>query len=100
MLTLARHCMESKKFCGYPQYVKDDIVSEGVVKIMNNLKNFKPDRGSIFSYWTRCVFTAAITYLAKYYKDINTWREMMIEALNAANANMQCGSPSRRELIR
>lgn len=80
--------------------MKDEIVSDGVVKIMNNLKNFKPERGSIFSYWTRCVFTAAITYLAKYYKDINTWRGMMIEALNAANANMPSVSPSNRELIR
>lgn len=54
--------------------MKDDMVSDGVMKIITNLKNFKPEKGSLFSYMTRCVFTASIDYLAKHYKEMNRKR--------------------------
>lgn len=57
------------------------------MKILKNLKNMKPEyRGSFFSYWSNCVFTAAITYLGNYYKDINMRRELLLDAMK----NIQC----------
>ena len=36
-------------------------------------------RGSFFAYWTRCVFTAAITYLRKHYTEQNRRRGYILE---------------------
>ena len=88
MLTLANHIMQSRSFNGYNADVKDEIVSESVLKIMKNLKNFNPSKGTIFNYWTRCVFTAATVYLAKYYRDKNKRRQLLIDALNNAQISL------------
>lgn len=76
------------------------MVSDGVVKIMKNLKNFNPEKGSIFSYWTRCVFTAATTYLANYYKDINRKRQLLVDALKKAHIDLPPTSPNTQDLIK
>ena len=57
------------------------MISDGVMKIMSNLKNFKPEKGSLFSYMTRCVFTSSIDYLAKHYQYINKKRQLFLDAL-------------------
>lgn len=68
--------------------MKDDMVSDGVMKIITNLKNFKPEKGTLFSYMTRCVFTSSIDYLAKHYKDMNRKRQLLLDALEKAETNM------------
>lgn len=99
MLTLANHVMTGRSFAGYPEDMKQDMVQDGVVKIMKNLKNFKPDKGSIFSYWTRCVYTAAYVYLSAHYKRVNEGRQMLLDALETAMTNMP-PSPMRTETIK
>lgn len=81
MITLARHVMEGPKFNGYSDAVKDDIISDSYVKIQRNLCNFNPEKGNIFNYWTTCVYTAAITYLRKYYERRNKDRRLLLDAL-------------------
>ena len=44
-------------------------------------------RGSFFSYWTRCVFTAAITYLKKHYQEQNRRRDY----IRGEVEKMMCG---------
>lgn len=82
MLTLADHVMKSHSFCGYPYQMKQDMIQEGVIKIMKNLKNMKEEyHGSFFSYWTRCVWTSSIVYLREHYKEVNMRRQMILDKL-------------------
>ena len=82
MLLLARNIMSNKRFVGYPQHMKDEMISDGVMKIIKNLKNMKVEyKESFFAYWTRCVFTAAFVYLSNYYKEKNRKKEMIKDAL-------------------
>ena len=99
MLLLARHVMESRQFNRYRQHMKDDMVSDGVAKIITNLKNFNPEKGSIFSYWTRCVFTSSIDYLAKHYREMNKKRQLLLDALEKAETNMPF-SQAKADLVR
>ena len=82
MLTLANRVMTSHHFNGYPQYMKDEMVQEGVIKIIKNLHNMKEEyKSSFFSYWTRCVCTSSIVYLKKHYKDVNKRKQLMLDCL-------------------
>ena len=99
MLMLAQHVMESRQFNRYRQHMKEDMVSDGVSKIIVNLKNFKPEKGTLFSYMTRCVFTACIDYLAKHYKDMNRRRQLLLDALEKAETNMP-SSQVKEDFIR
>lgn len=81
IMTIAEHLLTSSQFHGYPKYAKDEMLQEGALKCLKNLKNFKPEKGSIFSYLTLCCHTAFITYLGKYYHELNQKRELLLEAL-------------------
>lgn len=90
MLMLAKNVVKMKYFNRYPQWMKDDIVQDGVVKIMANLKNMKAEKKSgFFSYWTHCVFTAGIVYLAKHYKYVNRKRQMILERIEQMQMDNQ-----------
>jgi len=85
MLMLAQRIMTSRHFYNYPQYMKDEMIQDGCLKIIANLKNMKEEkRKSFFAYWTRCVWTAAIVYLGKHYKYMNNKRKLMLEAIAEA----------------
>ena len=79
--------------------MKEDMVSDGVSKIIVNLKNFKPEKGTLFSYMTRCVFTACIDYLSRHYRDINNRRKLFLDALEKAETNMP-SSQAKEDFIR
>ena len=100
MLTLARHVMEHRKFVRYSQEMKDEMVQDGVLKILKNIHNMKSEfRKSFFNYWTRCVFTAAVVYLAKHYKRVNLKRQLYLDALVQAHNNIAQNDPKTIELI-
>lgn len=81
-------------FNRYPQHMKDDMVQDGIVKIVKNLKNLKAEKKTgFFSYWTHCVFTAGIVYLAKYYKYINNKRQMILEAIESIESEGEIEVP-------
>lgn len=49
---------------------------------MKNLHNMKETmKDCFFNYWTRCVYTACYVYLGKYYKMLNSEREIMLQSL-------------------
>lgn len=101
MLTLSRHIMQNRRFVRYPEQMKDDMVQEGVLKIVKNLKNMKAGyKDSFFAYWSMCVFTSAYSYLKKHYKNINQRREMLAEALNDVYSEMPANSPRTRYIIK
>jgi len=61
----------------------------------------KPEfRKSFFNYWTRCVFTAAVVYLAKHYKRVNLKRQLFLDALVQAHNSLAQNDPKTQELIK
>ena len=87
MYVISSHLLEHQRFVRYPHYEKQDMMQEGVLKCMKNLKNYDPTKGKIFSYFTRCCWTAFIVYLAKYYDDLNEKRELLMEAIDSIDPN-------------
>lgn len=80
-MTIAEHLLTHPQFHGYPKYAKDEMLQEGALKCLKNIKNFNPEKGSIFSYFTLCCHTAFITYLSKYYNILNQKRQMLLDEL-------------------
>ena len=78
---IASHLLTSKNFVRYPYHEKQDMMQEAVLKCLANLKNFKPEKGIIFSYFTRCCWTAFVVHLGRYYKGINRRREEILAVL-------------------
>ena len=80
ILSIPQHLLHSKCFSGYDYHLKEDMMMNAYVKIVKNLKNFKPEIGaSAFKYFSRCCYFAFCETIMKYYKHKN-----MIEELTAA----------------
>lgn len=72
-----------------------------MLKILKNIHNMKEEyRKSFFAYWTRCVFTAAVVYLAKHYKSVNLKRKLYLDALVQAHNNLAQKDPNTIALIK
>lgn len=80
ILSIPQHMLRSKCFCGYDCHLKEDMMMNAYVKIVKNLKNFKPEIGSsAFKYFSRCCYFAFCETIMSYYKHKN-----MIEQLTEA----------------
>lgn len=86
ILSIPNHMIHSKCFGGYDYHLKEDMVMNAYLKIVKNLKNFKPEIGaSAFRYFSRCCYFAFCETIMSFYKHKN-----MIEALTeAAKRNMK-----------
>ena len=95
ILSIPQHMIHSKCFCGYDHHLKEDMVMNAYLKIVKNLKNFKPEIGaSAFKYFSRCCYFAFCETIMQYYKHKN-----MIEQLTeAAKRNMKSLGLSPRNL--
>ena len=72
--------LQSKCFNGYAHDLKEDMMMNAYLKIVKNLKNFKPEFGaSAFKYFSRCCYFAFCETIMKFYKHKN-----FIEELEAA----------------
>lgn len=66
-----------KRFLSGPRFVRydfamlEDMQSASLIKCIKNVKNFKPGRGSPFSYFTLCASCACKDLLKKHYEQIN-----------------------------
>lgn len=89
ILDIATHLTSHKQFVGYPQHMKDDMVSDGVMKCIKNLKNIKGEFNGrqIFNYLTRACFTANYDYLSNHYKELNFKKKLTVEALESAKGD-------------
>ena len=80
ILSIPQHMLRSKCFSGYAYDLKEDMVMSAYLKIVKNLKNFKPEIGaSAFKYFSRCAYFAFCEVIMRYYKHKN-----FIEELTAA----------------
>ncbi len=84
MMEISNRILASRYFGGYPQQMLEDMAQEACIKMVSNLKNFKPERGSLFSYFSRIVFCACATHLKKFYKRRNAEREVILLASEQA----------------
>ena len=86
IMSIPTHLLQSKCFRGYDHHLKEDMVMNAYLKIVKNLKNFKPEIGaSAFKYFSRCAYFAFCETIMSYYKHRN-----MIEKLTeAAKRNMK-----------
>ena len=89
-----------RSFVRYNYHEKQDMTQEAVLKCVANLKNFKPEKGLIFSYLTRCCWTAFIVYLGKYYKGINRRREEILSVLENLDPSQIAATSYLNQLIR
>ena len=80
ILSIPQHMLHSKCFCGYEHHLKEDMVMNAYLKIVKNLKNFKPEIGSsAFKYFSRCAYFAFCETIMSYYRHKN-----LIEQLTEA----------------
>ena len=86
VLSIPQHMVHSKCFCGYDSHLKEDMVMNAYLKIVRNLKNFKPEIGaSAFKYFSRCCYFAFCETIMCYYKHKN----MLEELTEAAKRSMK-----------
>ena len=78
--------------------MKEEMAQDGYIKCHKNLKNYNPAKGTLFSYFTRCCWTAFVTYLVKHYKQMNLKRQLLLDALEDAQTSTQ--TPTTQALIK
>lgn len=94
LLDIARHLTMHLRFHRYPEDIKEELVSDAVLKMMHNLKNIKEEKkGGCFSYFTTCAWCSFIDTLAKHYKEYNKRKQLLINALE----DLQLTSPYPRQ---
>ena len=82
IIDIATKIMRTNSFSGYTDDMKQDMVSEAVLKCIKNLKNLKEDRrDSFFNYLTRCCYCAFYYFLSRHYKHVNIRRELVRNAV-------------------
>ena len=99
MYVVADHLLEHQRFVRYPQHMKEDMRQEAVLKCIKNLKNFKPEKGKLFSYFTTCCWTAFVVYLSIHYKEMNQKRQLVVDALNSIDEKQIGSTRFLKELL-
>lgn len=81
---IAQHMLGMPSFVRYPNYLKEDMVSQALYKCIKALKTVKADvePKSMFSYFTRTCWCGFLEVLTKYYKQQNIKRNLTISYLN------------------
>ena len=79
---IARSITHTRNFSNYNDDIKDDLVSDALVKVFKNLKNMKEEKkDSFFNYISRTVYCSFYSTLGKHYNYINARRKLTDEAL-------------------
>lgn len=76
---ISTHLLGDSRYRRYSKHMKEDMCSAALVKCLKNVKNFKPEKGAAFSYFTRATEYAFWEVLAKHYKQLNLLRELAMQ---------------------
>ena len=77
---IATRLAGSGSFCRYSSADKEDMISEGLIKCIKNIKNFSPEKADgVFAYYTRACWCAFIQVLKSKYRHANLIRELRDE---------------------
>lgn len=79
---MAEGITHKSSFVRYNDELKQEMVSDALLKVFRNLKNMKEERKeSFFSYISRTIYCSIYTTLGKHYRYINARRKLTDEAL-------------------
>ena len=84
MKLISDRILQSRYFGGYPVSTREDMAQEAILKMIRNLKNYKSERGTLFSYLSRICFCSNATYLKKHYRRRNAERLLSLSANETA----------------
>lgn len=83
--------MNDSRFRNYPYAMKEDLVSDALLKSIKNIKNFKIEYAEkAFGYFTRCIEQSFFKSLGRHYKQENIKRgqlEDYIDILKSTSPN-------------
>lgn len=71
------------------------MISDAVLKILKNLHNLDPNKGSLFAYWTSIAYTAFLDYLTKHYKRLNEKKRLLKEQMEELQCEVKNGRLGR-----
>lgn len=73
---LIRRYLSGPRYSGYDTHTLEDLSSAALLKCLKNVRNYRPERGSPFSYYTLCTECACKDYLKKHYEQVNIKRDL------------------------
>ena len=89
ILDIATHYMGHPDYVRYSKEIKEDIISESCIKIINyGLPKYNFAFSNPFAYFTQICWSCAMTYLKNYYNDLNFKRKLVVDTLEQAKAEM------------
>lgn len=85
---IATHYMGHPDYVRYSKSIKDDIISDSCIRILNSLPKYNFSFNNPFAYFTQICWSCAMTYLKNYYNDLNFKRKLVKENLERAMDEM------------
>lgn len=80
---IATHLLGDSRYRNYPNDLQADMVGDAILKMIKNIKNYKPEfKSKCFNYFTRCAECSFWTTLGKHYQQVNMVRELTLEYAN------------------
>lgn len=84
ILDIATHYMGHPDYVRYSKEIKEDIISNSVIRCLNALPKYNFSFNNPFAYFTQICWSCAMTYLKQYYDDLNFKRKLVKDHLERA----------------
>ena len=84
ILDIATHYMGHPDYVRYSKEIKEDIISNSVIRCLNALPKYNFSFNNPFAYFTQICWSCAMTYLKQYYDELNLKRKLMKDHLERA----------------
>ena len=86
---MAEGITHNQSFVGYDNELKQEMVSDALLKVFRNLKNMKEEmKDSFFPYICRTIYCSIYTTLRKHYKYINLKNKLTEKAIDELEASI------------
>ena len=97
---IAKGILLSRRFINYSDEIKEDLVSDAILKVFKNLKNMKEEKkDSFFNYITRTCYCSFYYTLSKHYKYVNARRKLIEASLQKMEPIMSISAMRLRQML-
>ena len=97
---IAKGILLSRRFINYSDEIKEDLVSDALLKVFKNLKNMKEEKkDSFFNYITRTCYCSFYYTLSKHYKYVNARRKLIEASLQKMEPIMSISAMRLRQML-
>ena len=97
---IAKGILLSRRFINYNDEIKEDLVSDAILKVFKNLKNMKEEKkDSFFNYITRTCYCSFYYTLSKHYKYVNARRKLIEASLQKMEPIMSISAMRLRQML-